>query len=996
MKEEFLSYFGELGDVIFAKPSLYKKGKQVIQLVKEKKYYHFNRDMKMLNQWYVHYDNLTKDSFIQFLKKEEVIHILINDIFDFFITEVKKQELEKIQNSSKLHVDEIKRITKKTALEQYSQNYIQQFPFFASTQNPHYSKSLMFLFFDNILHDIHKLIQKRYAHLSAITLRGTNKEEYETLKKLKVEKFKKQPKNSKEKQSRQNNNQKETEEPYKNYFDKLHFFQSNYEKILDAQPKKVYFFLGETNSSKTHTALSYITPDMKVAYLSPLRLLAIEVYERMNANGIPCSLLTGEEEIINPEANMIACTLEMLNEENYDVVIVDEYQMIEDSQRSAAITHAILSSHCERLFLVGSPDYLNTTMSFMRNVEKFYQKSLFDCEAHYFQRQSQLIFNTHLLNNKEYQKGDCIVCFSKKRIYEINNELNSAGYSTAILYGDLPLETRREQSELYHKGKVDILIASDVIGMGLNLPIKRLIFDSVNKFDGESLRLLTTQEFKQIAGRAGRGKENGEIFLTNNVYCNNYKDNFDYDYDFIAPPIHKNSKQQDYIYLINQSTVNDINKQFEVVKDKYQSDLPLFEKCFNSIKFTKDKIFNYIEDFSMLKFSINPQLLDLFSVKFSLNYSNAIKQYCHFVQEIIYSKNKLDNPHIKGLTINKQFFSPFIELMDEKFCNDALPSTYQKPSKILHLSCAPCNLFNNKSYYEEYFNQAFCTKRFKTFLSRQVGIKNIPTFLSRLTNYKQRELLNANVTAFMQMINFKKLCKNSHSKYFGNFDTEMISQLGSYYLNFTFYGFDEDLFKVELQALKWKMNEVKDEVIYVKTLLKAASDIEQIRKLIEQFNITRIMNIVPYLEKEMMLLSWLNKFFYFISKEEMQKTRANFGKNLHILISISNRFIPKIKTYYMQYLKEEYKALSKVRQLKTALNFKEMVNDDIGKINKHKLKEALRQSQLTKEQLIKLCDKDKTQLMDELKQEQMIAKEKITLWQNNNQHIIQAVLEECN
>lgn len=1007
MKEEFQSYFGELSDTIYSKLALRKKGEQVIQLVKEKKYRNFKRDMRMLTEWCTNYGKLVSGTFVQFLKKEEVIHVLINDIFDFFIAESQKDELEKAQrllslrNPMKAISDfkpvesNIKRITKTTALETYSTGYINYFPFFASVKNPHYSQSLMYLFFTNILSDICELIQKRYEYLGTITLRGKLKEEYDTLKHFRVDKFKKQSKDNSEVSQATQDKKNQPEDLYPNYLEKFDFFQMHRGEILDAQAKKVYFFLGETNSGKTHTALSYIKPDMEVAYLAPLRLLAIEVYEKMNAKGIPCSLHTGEEEILVPGAKMIAGTLEMLGEQHYDLVIVDEYQMIEDSQRGSAVTRAILSSRCERLFLIGSPNYLNTTLSFMGKVESFYNQSLFDCEAHYFQRQSQITFHDDQLDPSKYQRGDCIVCFSKRRIYEINDELNNRGYSTAILYGDLPLETRREQSELYHRGDVDILIASDVIGMGLNLPIKRLIFDSVSKFDGEYFRRLTEQEFKQIAGRAGRGKENGEIFLGRPSYASD-DDDFD-GYFFDNRARYAQMDVSEYHSLILERSVTDINNRFNIAKNKYQSDLPLFEKCFNSIKIAKNRALDGSDLSFRLKFDVNANLLDEFSFKFTLNYSDTVKQYFHFAQEVINSENELDIPQIKGLSINKQVFAPFIELMDEERCGTLLPDVYQKPSKIFRLACAPCNLFNNKSHYEEYFDHIFDTKRFRNFLSQTIGIKSIPAHLNKLELYKQRETLT-DPTLFTETVDFRRLYNAPRIKrHFGDPSTsQAVSDLGSYYLNFALYGFDDELLKCEIQSLRFIMSDVKGTIIHAKAFLRSASNnIERIKELVTTFNINRIMNIVPHLEKKMILLSWLNKSFYFMHPDKMRELRTDFGQELHTLISISNRFIPKLKIYIQSYRHEEYLSSLTMRRLKIALKFKSTPEKDILKGNKNKLNESLKYAQMSREQLLALRARDKVELTKELQQEEAIVKEKMAKWQQAHYQLIQSILDEC-
>lgn len=116
---------------------------------------------------------------------------------------------------------------------------------------------------------------------------------------------------------------------------------------------------------------------------------------------------------------------------------------------------------------------------------------------------------------KDFQSGDCLVTFSKNKVLQYADLLKKLGYKVSILYGDLPLETRIAQSENFKNGLTDILVSTDVIGMGLNLPIKRLIFETMDKFDGVNNRSLTKDEFKQIAGRSGRYQQTGEVAYLN-------------------------------------------------------------------------------------------------------------------------------------------------------------------------------------------------------------------------------------------------------------------------------------------------------------------------------------------------------------------------------------------------------------------------------------------------------------------------------------------------
>lgn len=265
--------------------------------------------------------------------------------------------------------------------------------------------------------------------------------------------------------------------------------------------RKIHFYIGPTNSGKTHQALSKITSRDRAVYLAPLRLLAIEIYEKMNANGIPCSLITGEERIIVENAKMVSSTIEMFNSNAfYDIAIIDEYQLINSSDRGGAYTRALINLNCSNIYLLGDPTLQKSTQDFISKVRP---DDIF--EITHFNRRSSLQWNEHkIINMDQIRKGDAVIFFSKKDVLGYAEILSQKGFKVSILYGDLPVDTRRKQSENFLNGLTDIVVATDVIGMGLNLPIERVVFGSLRKFDGVISRNLNQQELKQIAGRAGR------------------------------------------------------------------------------------------------------------------------------------------------------------------------------------------------------------------------------------------------------------------------------------------------------------------------------------------------------------------------------------------------------------------------------------------------------------------------------------------------------------
>lgn len=282
-----------------------------------------------------------------------------------------------------------------------------------------------------------------------------------------------------------------------------------FDKVFPANPKneyrearqfkrKFYLHLGETNTGKTYNAMQRLKEARNGIYLSPLRILALENYERLNRDGVKCNLVTGEEEIIVEEAQHISCTIEKLNTDNeYEIAVIDEIQMINDDQRGAAWTRALLGLKSREIHICGAI-----------NAKELLVKIIEDCEDEYeikeYKRDIPLIVQSEDFTYRNVQKGDGIVIFSKKRVLELAAFYSNLGIKSSLIYGDLPPEVRKKQYEQFLSGESTVLITTDAIGMGVNLPIKRIIFMDIKKFDGSEIRYLTSQEVKQIAGRAGR------------------------------------------------------------------------------------------------------------------------------------------------------------------------------------------------------------------------------------------------------------------------------------------------------------------------------------------------------------------------------------------------------------------------------------------------------------------------------------------------------------
>ena len=268
--------------------------------------------------------------------------------------------------------------------------------------------------------------------------------------------------------------------------------------ITRRMKRKIYIHLGDTNTGKTYNAVERLKKAKKGVYLSPLRILALENYDKLNNEGIVCDLMTGEEEIIKENSTHISCTIEKVNlKQNYDIAVIDEIQMINDTQRGIAWSRAVLGLRCNEIHICGA-----------MNAKELLIKILEDCEDDYeikeYHRSIPLIVETKNFSYNDVQEGDAIVVFSKKRVLEIAQDYSNKNIKTSIIYGDLPPEVRKMQYEQFINKENKVLVTTDAIGMGVNLPIRRIIFMAIRKFDGEEVRELTSQEVQQIAGRAGR------------------------------------------------------------------------------------------------------------------------------------------------------------------------------------------------------------------------------------------------------------------------------------------------------------------------------------------------------------------------------------------------------------------------------------------------------------------------------------------------------------
>jgi ATP-dependent RNA helicase SUPV3L1/SUV3 len=264
-----------------------------------------------------------------------------------------------------------------------------------------------------------------------------------------------------------------------------------------ARGRKLLFVAGPTNSGKTYTAFQKLAAARRGVYLAPLRLMAAEFWDRMQSAGVHCSLITGEERVVDPFAEHISSTIEMLaTDAEYDVAVIDEVQMISDKDRGWAWTQAIVGVNAELVVLVGSPD----AEAVLREIATRLGEPL---EVIRTERLSPLVVADEPLDpDANVEAGTAFISFSRRDVLSWKQTLGAT--DCAAIYGALSPEVRREEARRFNQGEARIVSATDAIGMGLNLPVKTVVFTTLTKFDGEKEVTLSDSATRQIAGRAGR------------------------------------------------------------------------------------------------------------------------------------------------------------------------------------------------------------------------------------------------------------------------------------------------------------------------------------------------------------------------------------------------------------------------------------------------------------------------------------------------------------
>ncbi|MDQ0216006.1 ATP-dependent RNA helicase SUPV3L1/SUV3 [Oikeobacillus pervagus] len=402
------------------------------------------------------------------------------------------------------------------------------------------------------------------------------------------------------------------------------------------QPTQYVLHIGETNTGKTYHALEKMKEAKSGLYLAPLRLLALEVYDKLNEDGIACSLKTGEEEKVVQGAHHISCTVEMFHEKDfYDVVVIDEAQMIADKDRGFSWFKAITKANAKEVHIIGS-----------RNVKDMMLQLLGDSTIDIIEYEREFPLE---VEEKEFQlhhtkKGDALVCFSRKKVLETASRLQSKRYKVSMIYGSMPPETRKKQMQRFINGETTVIVSTDAIGMGLNLPIRRIVFLENEKFDGTKRRRLTSQEVKQIAGRAGRkGIYNiGRVAFTSQI------------------KVMKQllSQQDEPVHTFTIAPTNEVLNRFQKYRHHLGAFFELWE-TFQNPKGTKkatldqeQELYEFVRD---TEIEAKLSMMDLYGflhLPFSTRDQGLSNQWLETIKAIV-SETELPEPSIKTATLSE-------------------------------------------------------------------------------------------------------------------------------------------------------------------------------------------------------------------------------------------------------------------------------------------------------------------------------------------------------
>ena len=270
--------------------------------------------------------------------------------------------------------------------------------------------------------------------------------------------------------------------------------------------KNIIALLGPTNTGKTHVAIEKMLSYDSGIFGLPLRLLAREVYDKcVEKIGVEkVALITGEEKILPNSAEYFICTVEsMPKDKQVDFVAIDEIQMCADRERGHIFTERLLNARGQKLTMFLGSQVMTEIINDLLDDVIFEKKERF----------SKLSYAGYKKISRLDRKV-AIIAFSIEEVYAIAELVRRQKGGAAIVMGSLSPKTRNAQVQLYQSGDVDFLVATDAIGMGINMDLENVFFSNLKKFDGKKLRRLNLSEIGQIAGRAGRFLSDGSFGIT--------------------------------------------------------------------------------------------------------------------------------------------------------------------------------------------------------------------------------------------------------------------------------------------------------------------------------------------------------------------------------------------------------------------------------------------------------------------------------------------------
>tara|TARA_B100000700_G_scaffold314256_1_gene400571 strand:+ start:503 stop:2980 length:2478 start_codon:yes stop_codon:yes gene_type:complete len=499
---------------------------------------------------------------------------------------------------------------------------------------------------------------------------------------------------------------------------------------------KITAVLGPTNTGKTFLAIETMLSFDSGMIGFPLRLLAREVYDRVieKTDSSKVALITGEEKIIPINAKYFLCTVEsMPKDKNLEFVGIDEIQMCNDHERGHIFTDRLLNLRGEKLtMLMGS----NTIKNIIQKLED-------DVEFINKERFSKLTFAGHKKISRIERKS-AIIAFSTEEVYAIAELLRRQKGGAAIVMGSLSPKTRNAQVNLYQSGDVDYLVATDAIGMGINMDLDNVYFSNIKKFDGKKLRRLNISEIGQIAGRAGRYLNNGTFGTTGECSEINSEE---------IESLENHSFPEIQNIFWRNSNINFTNK-LSLMKSLEESPNKNWLRRINECE--DEKVLKYfLKDVSNLNIEDNSEILNILWECCQIP-DFVKKTYGHHVQvvEKVFSfltskTNKIPNKYMKEQLSNLDKFDGNVDSLSNRIANVRTWAYVSNKS----------NWVENQDYWIER------TKNLEDKLSDRLHEELTKTFIDKRASVLARGL-KQDVTFQTEIINEEKVLINK--QYIGN------------------------------------------------------------------------------------------------------------------------------------------------------------------------------------------------------------------------------------